>query len=573
MNPPAVPDRPPSRSAVWCNQWLPIFIAAVVGTGLRLHILRWQILSDDEWHAVRTSVVETYRHLLTDFSVSAAPPLPLLYKVLHDTVGLSEKVLRLPVIAFGVLILVACPGIVPERLGRRTRWTFAALLALSPILVYYSRYTRPYSISLLCTFVGVLAFFRWWSGGDRRWATIYVLCAVFGPYFHLTTLPSLLAPFPFAVAEVWLRRRRDGGGVDAAAGRSLRELFAPAALVTLGLGLLLGAPILLDWGAIARRAGTSLVDTKTFLYTLPLLAGAGRWWLVWTLVALAAGGSIRLAKRWPRFAIYLLWITACTVVVAAASRATAIHVPIVFVRYTLWILPLFLLLVALAVEWLLERLRSDAGFALVLAAIAAILFALGPIPAVYGRVNSWTSHAIYQYTYDHGANPFSYVPDRRPLRIPEFYRQLGEAPAGSLVIVEAPWFYEWHNNPLPFYQEIHRQWVKAGFHGDLCYQPMALRRQPRQATRLSLRNSVDISVPTALGMHGVDYVVLHKNLRAEMPRFRGDVRRVPPSNIPPESQILKCIDGYQQLLGGASYEDSDIVVFDVRHLKTQEWTR
>ncbi len=80
-------------------------------------------------------------------------------------------------------------------------------------------------------------------------------------------------------------------------------------------------------------------------------------------------------------------------------------------------------------------------------------------------------------------------------------------------------------------------------------------------------------MPEALGIHGVDYVVLHKDLWAEIPdRLGQDVRPVPVSNVKQPSMFPGCIVNYSELLGEkVAFEDPDIVVFDVRHLKTVEW--
>ncbi len=553
----------------WFGRWYLLLVALSIGSYLRIDDLRWQIFSDDEWHALLHAIrAKSYLELLRSFGEATAPPLTFAFRLLHDTIGLSEKILRLPMLVSGLLMLIAFPWVVPDRLGRRTRSIFAILLALSPILVYYSRYARTYSISLLLAFVGILAFFRWWSGGARRWSWLYAACAILCPYFHLAFLPTILAPFPFALAEAGYRRFR-GGTLDEA-GRSFRQLVVLGIVCGVGLGLALGVPLAHDWGSIARRAAKGHVEALTFLHSLPVLAGTGRWWLAWSMAVLAGAGAVLQAKRWPRFAGYLFWITLCSVLASSMSGAAAIHVPVVFLRYNLWAVPVFLLFIAIVLDRLLRPLRTEAGFAAALVAVAAALLALGPIPGIYGHVNSWTNHGIFQYAYD-AANPFSYVPDRVPVRIPEFYRRLANEPEGSLVIAEAPWFYEWHNNLLPFYQKVHRQWVKAGYLGNFCQQPGARWRQPPRAKQLSFRNTVDISIPKAVGMHGIDYVVLHKDMKAEFPPRQGDQRLVPTNNLKP-SRVHECVDGYRNILGEIVYQDQDIIVFDVRHLKTIDWT-
>ncbi|MBZ0114057.1 MAG: hypothetical protein K8J08_16455, partial [Thermoanaerobaculia bacterium] len=526
--------------------------------------LRWQILADDEWHAVRTALSRGYEDLLTSFSVAASPPLPLMYRALYDTVGLSEKILRFPMLLFGLLAILAFPWVLPRSraLPRGTRLLFSVLIAVSPILVYYSRYARPYSISVLFTFVGVMAFYRWWVEGRRRWWWIYLVSAVLAPYFHLTGITTLLAPLPLAGLD-WMRRKRSG---DRSVGDtpSLKALLLLGACCGVGLFAVLGAPLILDWNGLVHRAGTSTVGGLTLLFTLPLLAGSGRWWLVVFLSAFAFLGGFRIARRDPMLAMYLLGVAGATVVPSVLSKAAAIHVPIVFVRYNLWLVPLFLLLLADGLTVLLEPLDRPVLRWTAPLLVGLALFFLGPLPSLVTRIDSWTSHAINQYTYTD--SPFSYAPARRPLRVSDFYHQLSRQAPGSLILAEAPWYYEWHNNQLPYYQAVHQQWVKAGSLGSLCRQPRD--NVPPPANKLHLRNAVDISIPEALGLHGIDYVVLHKDTRSELPPFTGSVRYVTPSDLPDAGVATECLEALRDLLGVPVFEDRDLVVFDVERVKT-----
>ena len=84
-----------------------------VGFYLRWHQLLDQILADDEWHAVRTAVRETYLEMFTSFSSSAVPLFSMLYKALADNVGGSELVFRLPLLLAGLALIVVFPWVLP----------------------------------------------------------------------------------------------------------------------------------------------------------------------------------------------------------------------------------------------------------------------------------------------------------------------------------------------------------------------------------------------------------------------------------------------------------------------------
>lgn len=531
---------------------LAFFLA--VGFALRWHQLLWQILSDDEWHAVRTAVRESYWQMATGLSTSAVPLFSMIYKALHDHLGASELTFRLPMLLAGLALIAVFPLVLPAgTLSRRGQAALAGLLAISPLLIYFSRYARPYALSVLLSTAALFAFYRWWRREPGRWGTLFVVCGVLSPAFHLTAVTTMAAPFAWAFYELWRGRGE----------RTALEVWK-LGLLTGGLIVLtLAPPVLLDFGAIERRAGASRVDYLTFRESLPLLAGLdGPGALLAGLAALA--GFVLFLRRQPRLAAMLAFTTLVTVAGTVLSGADSVQVPIVFVRYSLWLAPYFLLLVAYTMAAALDRLPAAAAWP-ALGLALGLLFWAGPWPGTYGRINNWTSHAIYQYTY-RDASPFSY--ERRPPHVPELYRQLAAEPPGSLTIAEAPFYFEWHNNPLPYYQEVHRQRVVAGMLGGACDR-RAINFLPPEGVHLELRNTVDVSRRHDLEQHGVDIVIFHKNMYQEFPRIWKNLARVPPTNLPPETGLVRCLPRYRKVLGKPFYEDDTLVAFDFRKIAGQ----
>lgn len=530
--------------------WGALLAILVVGFYLRWHQLTIQILSDDEWHAVRTAVRESYGEMVVGFSVSAVPLIAMIYKAIHDNLGASELSFRMPMLLSGLALILVFPRVLPAgTLSRRGQVALAGLVAISPLLIYFSRYARPYAPSVLLSTVGLFAFYRWFQREPGRWGSLFVVCAVLGPAFHLTSVTTMAAPFAWAFYQCWRGRGE----------RSMSEIWR-LGFLSGGLVLLaIGPPILLDFRAIDERAGASPGVTYTsFSEALPLLAGQGGW-AVWPVVAAAVLGLVLLARRMPSLASFLAWATLVTVVASVLSKADSVQVPIVLVRYSLWLAPFFLLLVAVAVGALLDRLPAMAAWP-ALAVLLGLLFVAGPWLPVYGRVNSWTHHAIYQYTYS-DESPYSY--ERRPPHVPPLYHQLAAEPPGSLTIAEAPYYYEWHNNLVVYYQEIHRQRVVAGMLGIACDR-MAINMLPSTGTGLELNNAVNVSRYSDLVKHRVDLVIFHKNTFQEMPRFFRNAARVPPTNLPPQTSVERCLPRYRKMLGAPFYEDEYLVAFDFR---------
>src|SRR5262249_46489312 len=133
-------------------------------------------------------------------------PMAIFYRAALKTIGLSEFVVRGPIVLAGLMSLVIFPVLVRKVFDRTTGTLFGWLLAISPLHIYYTRYARPYAISLLCAVCGVYAFYLWWTTRVRHWKYLYIVCAIIGPYLHLTVLPVLFAPLGLILVQVFWRR-------------------------------------------------------------------------------------------------------------------------------------------------------------------------------------------------------------------------------------------------------------------------------------------------------------------------------------------------------------------------------
>jgi hypothetical protein len=116
----------------------PLFVPAVlVGAVLRLDQITYQIVGDDEWHGLQVALYGSYEWILTHFgSNDHCIPLTAYFKLMSETVGLSELVMRAPALLAGLASLVVFPLLVRPWVGRRASVLFAWLLALAPLHVY-----------------------------------------------------------------------------------------------------------------------------------------------------------------------------------------------------------------------------------------------------------------------------------------------------------------------------------------------------------------------------------------------------------------------------------------------------
>jgi hypothetical protein len=539
-------------------------LALFVGLALRLHQIGEQLLLEDEWHTLHAVASYSYSYLLTHLGrLDYCIPFSLLFKLLADTTGLSEIGIRAPVLIVGSGTIVMLALLLRPFVGRHAANAAAWLLAVSPLHVHFSRYARPYAVSLFLTAAATLAFLTWWQTRERRWKIAYALCAALAPYFHLTALPLVLLPIGCGLAEsLWVARRGQVIRIPA------RELLLLALGIVLALALLIGVPLAIDQAAFGKKAGRGDITAGMFLGAAELFAGSARRW-VWTTSAagMALGASV-LARRQPRLLILFLAQTLVALVTVLVVRPVLIDWAMVFARYCLIGLPLLLIALGQGLASmegaLARRLRAPGGILAPLVALA--LIPLGPLPRINARPNNWTNHGIYQYTYG-GAS----IPWRCAEQVSPFYESLAQKPRGSIRILEAPWwYYGTLNTPFPCSQRKHRQQVAIGF-VSVPGGPMTDGGLPRPgelpilspARNFHLRNFIHVFDHAELRRSGIRYVVFHKAIEKEMafglPQYAVDVSR--------------WIRHYRLIYGPPSYEDEGLTVFDVRLAKPGRWSR
>jgi len=524
------------------REWM-LIGAMIFGAGLRLYQLPGQILFGDEWHAIFAATHSDYSQIISNFGLSDhSIPITLYYKFAMNSVGLEDWVIRAPFFLSGTLTILALPLLVRSLVGRFTSNLFAWLLALSPPLIFYSRFARPYSISLLCGFVAVIMFFRWWMAPNWRPAILYVILVAASAYLLLITLPFVLGPFLFFLAlslhSPWVQLSR-----------SIKRLTGLGILTLLPLFLLLAPPLYFSFEAISNKAGHSMVQLSVMAEAFKILTGQKSLHLIAITVILAITGLIRACRKSPSFAAYLFALSLIQAVIILILKPIGANAPHILARYMLLALPAILIFVAAGVEAILAVFHSPLKKWVRIAlpvGLCTLFFLEGPILAVNYRPNNATSLMMLLHALK-GKNYHSILK-----RVPEFYQRMAVHPSASLTIVESPFI--WHANHIPLYQKIHRQRILMGATNGLCDE------KGKDAISMSkhitnLNSIVDLNSFDGLFDEGVNFVVFHKWLqnesRATVPAYRS------------QQDMSNCIERYRNRLGTPFFEDEDIIVFEV----------
>jgi len=415
-----------------------VWVALAVGIALRSTGLFQQLLLDDEIHAFNFSLKTPFPDVLWEISnVANSPAFNVWLRVFLDLgIPPSELALRIPVLASGIALLVVAPWWLARQLGTGAAVVFVWLLALSPLLVIYSRIMRPYMPEALLASAAAGAFYTWFHTHRRAAGVAYALFASATIYVVLVGAPFVLAPFVFLAVEAALRGRavlpprRDVVLVGAIVGGALLAFAAGAAHDMLFL--------------TARRQAPLTIDLEGAVTLARRLIGTNAPSMVLALWVAAAAGAVHLARRAPPLLRYLVLICVAQVVGMVLLAPRNLHNPVILARYLIVLVVPVLMLVALGLAALnpVRRLLAPV--------LIAALFLTGPLadPELY-------------------RSPFGVEPDvfrkraRRSRQLPPAYRVLSTGPAGDVIEYPFPPSSRLLG-PLTDYWAVHRRPMRIG---------------------------------------------------------------------------------------------------------------
>ncbi len=514
-----------------------------VGTFLRLYQLPRQILAGDEWHAIHAAVRSGYLQIFSDFGGGGhSIPMAFYNKFLIDTIGLSENTLYAPFALFGILMILVVPLISRKFIRERDAVILALLISLSPLLIFYSRFARPYGLMALFGFLAVYFFHSWMTGTrSRKSFFLYVLFATLTVYLNIVALPFVFGPLLFYSAVLLYKKQNR----NLKTAGSLIKTFALALLPTV---VLLALPLANSLHAITGKANQTAIPFSTIIDSFQILTGSRN--TLFSLVSLAflfLGISWNLGKPENRgFAMYAIFLSLVQVVFVLIARPLGADAGHIFSRYIITVEPFLLFFIAAGIGYTVKKLKK----AIPVVFIALFLFYWHfCIPSVMFQYNNSTQiYLLGQLLYgeDVGQHLFRDVIRRKP----EFYLALKSYAPGTVSLVEVPYHPDGYY--IYAYQLLHHQKVSMGFVDGLCASDR-WGEIPPGTKNVSFHNFVYLADVNQLLTKKVDFVVFHKNLQDEV-------------SVTVEHQHLdlsKCIEQYQRWFGEPYFQDADITVFRV----------
>jgi hypothetical protein len=571
----------PARGADAKMERVLLFLLVALGAYLRLWHLGSQIPLDDEWHAIGFALDQDFWSLASPHTRLGANSVPynLYLWLAAQTVGLSELTIALPSSLAGILLLWYYPRWVRERFGVEAALVSAAVLALSPFLIFYSRFARPYAPLLLLEFLAIARLADWTRTGEGRHRSAAVAFGVLASWVHASAVAPLLAAWLAAGWVQWRSREPSpvpGPKPVAKAGLvlfvlagSLTVYWYAVEILSISRGVLtgLGRSLSGHWEAGPTSPSPTAVAAyswQTFGEWLALLSGSWSVAVRLLLAALALVGLVLAVRTTPRTMALLIAAASGALVVVLAFHPVNSESGAIFARYALPVFLLPALAIGVSGQALAERAGSPRFRRAVALAVpiglAAALYLSSPLPRVLHAPNSFTKHPAL--LFDVGGRDLDRVrPD--PFRLDStagmehselqpFYAHLAHEP-GSAPVIEYPFLLGRNYNLLYFAQEIHHRPVLAGYYasGAQDEDKFGLAMGPRQPSsqvrdrgrhltdammvdhvlgrggpdrRVRFRTVVDILDEDAVARSGAEYLVLHGNLLREF--FHGGPARM-----------------------------------------------
>jgi hypothetical protein len=199
-----------------------VLLGAIVAAGL---LLRLPSMGNSLFGDELSTYFIVTRHgpagivrLLDGHSVDLTPPLYFLLTWLGERLGDSVLALRAVSLMAGLAMIVLTHRIGVRTVGRRGALLAAALVALSPFLIFYTTEARAYALVTALVAGSTLCLLRALEGDRRSWVAFAVLCCA-AMYTHYTAAFVLVAQFAWAfIVRPDARRPLCLAGLAAAAG-------------------------------------------------------------------------------------------------------------------------------------------------------------------------------------------------------------------------------------------------------------------------------------------------------------------------------------------------------------------
>lgn len=176
-------------------------VVTIVGLFLRLPSVDDSLYADElsTYFIVTGHSLGHVIYLLRDHAADLNPPLSFVLMWVTEKLSLSSAAIRLTSLLSGVVAIPLTCLLGLRTVGARAAVVGAALMALSPFLIFYSSEARPYALLMLLVLGSTLALLRALDTRSVRWWAVYAVLACGALYTHYVAVFPLAAQFAWAL--------------------------------------------------------------------------------------------------------------------------------------------------------------------------------------------------------------------------------------------------------------------------------------------------------------------------------------------------------------------------------------
>jgi len=173
-----------------------VILGLIVLVGVVLRLIEFtQSVTGDEvstlWIVRNNGLFDTIRKVSGDAEIT--PPLNFILSWFSVRLGSAPELVRLPAMISGIASIPLLFLLGRKTVGDRAGLIGAAVLALSPFMVYFSANGRAYTLMILMLIGSTLAMLRADETGRVRWWVAYAGLSCLAMYSHYTALFILIA--------------------------------------------------------------------------------------------------------------------------------------------------------------------------------------------------------------------------------------------------------------------------------------------------------------------------------------------------------------------------------------------
>jgi len=522
-----------------------LFLIIALGIYLRLNQFLLQTLMDDEWHAVNKLLSSSPKEIASSFGhADYSIPLTLFYWLESKLFGLSELMMRWPMMLIGTITLISFPIYAKKHFHLSVVVVFAFFIAVSPVLIEYSRIARPYAITLFLVYFSLFLFYKFYNSHEKQLirGLLYIIIASLAVWLHLIVVFFIAAPFALELTKAIFSNNSDKK-------QYILKLFKLGIPTLLLICLLTVPPLFNDMAAISSKAGNNIPNIDTLLGFLHLCFGTSSELLVSVLSILCLIGLFSLIKK-SILALNIILGFGLTLLVIFTVQPAWVHIPITFTRYVLPIMPLILLSSAIGLIQLIHLCTQSIKNKLLKTGLITgiiIFFVYGiamhsPLNALLKTPNSNTLHSLFTIDYRNGENKVKNHMQERS--ISPFWRTLKDYPSNYKIAV-APWFFESYNWDAPYWEENSKHYIIPGMLIDLCIE----KRQGEvpKNHQFKFNNLAYLADDKDLKSKNIRWIVYQKP-----ERFKTEVKN---------KNLENCQNSLKEKYGNPIFEDGLIAVY------------